>query len=211
MNKSATYTIYFGSSALYISTVRPTDSSSILEPDEYGTISRAKIVKKTGICKSTTIITDDPARTFSALCREFKVVRAAGGVVESPSGELLMIRLRNRWDLPKGHIEAGEESRTAALREVEEETGVKATALDETPLCTTWHAYDTYGEWELKSTDWWRMLSETPSSLEPQHDEGITEVRWFDRDTRNSALTESYDTIKAVVGALDAKNDKDYE
>ena len=207
MKDSVTYTIYFGASALHISTKRPTNDAAIVDTDAYGNISRAKLLKKIETCKSLNLITEDPDKALHALCREFKVVRAAGGVVVNNQGELLMIRLRNRWDLPKGHIEAGEESRTAALREVEEETGIKAEALDSTPLYTTWHAYDTYGEWELKSTDWWRMRTSDINTPEPQHDEGITEVRWFDCQARNEALEESYETIKEVVRALDAKNE----
>lgn len=34
------------------------------------------------------------------------------------------------WDFPKGHLEAGESSEQAALREVEEETGIKAKILE---------------------------------------------------------------------------------
>jgi bis(5'-nucleosidyl)-tetraphosphatase len=34
------------------------------------------------------------------------------------------------WGFPKGHIEAGESERTAALREVREETGLAVTLLD---------------------------------------------------------------------------------
>lgn len=34
------------------------------------------------------------------------------------------------WDFPKGHIESGESSQQAAIREVEEETGVKAEIIE---------------------------------------------------------------------------------
>jgi len=34
------------------------------------------------------------------------------------------------WDFPKGHIEAGESSEQAAIREVKEETGVKAEVVE---------------------------------------------------------------------------------
>ena len=40
--------------------------------------------------------------------------------------EFLLLRHSNRWDLPKGHCEAGESFRHAALRETEEETGIPA-------------------------------------------------------------------------------------
>ena len=117
-----------------------------------------------------------------------------------------MIRLRNRWDLPKGHIEEGEDSRSAAIREVEEETKIKAEALDNEPLATTWHAYNIYGPWELKSTDWWRMRTSEESTPQPQNEEGITEVRWMNGEARAEALNNTYETIKEVVRALDAKN-----
>ena len=168
---------------------------------------RAKIIKKVELSKSVALITDDPEATFAALCREFKVVRAAGGVVTNSKGQLLMIRLRNRWDLPKGHIELKEENHEAALREVIEETGIRANILDNKPLATTWHAYNIYGPWELKSTDWWRMRTSEAGTPQPQNEEGIPEVRGMVSEARAEALNESYETIKEVVRALDAKND----
>jgi 8-oxo-dGTP pyrophosphatase MutT (NUDIX family) len=63
---------------------------------------------------------------------------SAGGLVVDRSGAqpqaALIARLdrrgRLRWSLPKGHIEAGESSQDAAVREVEEETGIRGTVLD---------------------------------------------------------------------------------
>jgi 8-oxo-dGTP pyrophosphatase MutT (NUDIX family) len=207
MSHSTTYTIYFGASALHISTKAEFADACIMHACAQEKNLRAKIIKKVEFSKSTTLVTDDPEATFAALCKEFKVVRAAGGVVTNCKDELLMIRLRNRWDLPKGHIEAGEDSRTAALREVEEETGIKTEALDNKPLATTWHAYNIYGPWELKSTDWWRMRATNDVTPAPQEEEGITEVRWMDRKACIEALTESYETIKEVVHALDSVRD----
>ena len=168
---------------------------------------RAKLIKIIETSKSVVLISDNPKATFEALCQEFKVVRAAGGVVTNSRGELLMIRLRNRWDLPKGHIETGENSLSAALREVKEETGIAAEALDNEPIATTWHAYNIYGPWELKSTDWWRMRSTSDAAPHPQNEEDITEVRWMNNAARAEALNETYETIKEVVRALDAKNE----
>lgn len=52
--------------------------------------------------------------------------QSAGGIVMR-GAEVLMIRDRyGRWTFPKGHIEAGETAREAAVREVQEETGVRA-------------------------------------------------------------------------------------
>jgi 8-oxo-dGTP diphosphatase len=63
--------------------------------------------------------------------REF----SAGGIVFKGSGkDLQFILVRNYkadrdvnyWGFPKGHLEEGETSKEAALREVKEETGVEA-------------------------------------------------------------------------------------
>jgi len=54
--------------------------------------------------------------------------QSAGGIVVR-GAQVLMIRDRyGRWTFPKGHIEAGETPKEAAVREVLEETGVRATA-----------------------------------------------------------------------------------
>lgn len=55
---------------------------------------------------------------------------SAGGVVYRPTAGgwdvLLIERQRyNDWSLPKGHLEPGETPEAAALREIEEETGIQ--------------------------------------------------------------------------------------
>ncbi len=56
------------------------------------------------------------------------IVRAAGILLisEHPSRQFLLMRHRNRWDLPKGHSEENESLLETALRETEEETGIAA-------------------------------------------------------------------------------------
>jgi 8-oxo-dGTP diphosphatase len=60
------------------------------------------------------------------------VIRAAGGVVVREGWVLLVHRPRyDDWSFPKGKLEAGETWEAAALREVEEETGLRATLGEE--------------------------------------------------------------------------------
>ena len=202
--KMKNYSIYFGDTEVVIATKSPDARYSQLEVDSLFTISCAKIIKKVETDKFITIVTPDPEATFESLKSQFKLVFAAGGAAESENGELLMIELRSRWDLPKGHIEAGESEREAALREVKEETAVKAEIVGNEPLVVTWHAYNTYGSWELKRTSWWRMRA-AKSELKPQREEGITNIEWCAKVEVEERLKKSYPTIKRVVDALYSK------
>ena len=49
--------------------------------------------------------------------------------------KFLLMRHRDRWDLPKGHVEPGEGIREAALRETEEETGIDRQTTRGTKKC----------------------------------------------------------------------------
>ena len=206
MLHSEEYTIYFGDAKVVIATSLPANCGAWLGVDDYLSVSRAKVIKKVETDKFVTILSPDPEQTFEALAEQFIRARAAGGVVTNSRGELLMIHLRGRWDLPKGHIEEGEASSEAALREVKEETGVDAEIVGSMPLRTTLHAYDTYGRWELKSTDWWQMraLSER---LVAQAEEGIKGVEWCGGEELVERINRSYPTIKEVVATLEGKND----
>ncbi|MBI2410289.1 MAG: NUDIX domain-containing protein [Candidatus Kerfeldbacteria bacterium] len=70
------------------------------------------------------------------------MIHKAGGIIvrTNPAGEreiYLIHRPRyNDWSLPKGHIEAGETNETAALREIEEETGFRCHMLRMLPPYT---------------------------------------------------------------------------
>ena len=60
-----------------------------------------------------------------------RAIPGAGGVVFNAQGEALILRHKNgTWVFPKGHIDPGESALEAALREVEEEAGVEARALN---------------------------------------------------------------------------------
>lgn len=188
----------------------PKDATAIIVDDGSAMVSRAKVIKKVDIDKFVAVIAENPEASFRRFAGEFVAVEAAGGAVLNDRGELLMISLRGRWDLPKGHIEEGEESSVAALREVEEETGIVAEIVGTEPLATTYHAYDTYGRWELKRTEWWQMR-QRGGELCCQSDEGIAAAGWCTPKECGERLKMSYPTIKMVVEALGFENENNLE
>jgi ADP-ribose pyrophosphatase YjhB (NUDIX family) len=54
-----------------------------------------------------------------------EVSKSAGGVIVGPHGKIAVVNQDNiTWSLPKGRLEQGEDEMTAAVREIEEETGL---------------------------------------------------------------------------------------
>ncbi len=209
MKHNDSYTIFFGESELLITRDMPSERYDIVDAEAFSAFSQAKIVKIVENSKYVAVVTPSPELTFEALKAEFKWVEAAGGVVTNVAGDLLMINLRGRWDLPKGHVESGESSRVAALREVEEETGIRAEVVGDEPLISTYHTYNTYGAWELKRTTWWAMHS-IGGEPKAQSEEGISSAEWCERATLHERLKTTYPTIKRLVERYVLKT-SDYE
>lgn len=145
---------------------------------------------------------EDP---YKAFCCEFKEVNAAGGLVQDQDGRYLLIRRNSVWDLPKGHQEKDEDIKETAMREVEEETGVRGLTLGDLILVTD-HCYLRDGIYHLKHTWWFRMNAGATGSLTPQTEEGITEVVWADGNQLKECMENTYPTISDVFSVvLDGK------
>ena len=136
-------------------------------------------------------------KTYKSFCSQFKEVNAAGGLVSNRRGDVLLISRNGMWDLPKGHQEEGEDIRTTALREVQEETGVGQLELGEL-ICVTDHCYLRGGTWHLKHTWWYDMLYTDPVDLTPQREEDITKAAWVARSSLSPYLKNTYPSIMEV-------------
>ncbi len=84
---------------------------------------------------------------------------SCGGVMLDGNKVLLVqvksMKGRKIWTFPKGHIEAGETPRQAALREVLEETGYRAGILR--PLLKVRYAFTLKGKYVKKVVQWYLM------------------------------------------------------
>lgn len=108
----------------------------------------------------------------------FRIIEAAGGIVNRPNGNILFIKRLGKWDLPKGKMEKGESREESAVREIEEETNLQNVELLDF-INTTYHIYtERNGDKVLKYTHWFEMNFDGEDTSKPQLEEGITEVAW---------------------------------
>lgn len=146
-----------------------------------------------------------PEVLSAALCRTFRMAPAAGGVVLCDR-QFAAIERHGIPDLPKGHIEKGEDAATAAIREVEEETGLTGLKIVR-QLPSSWHCYLFEDEWRLKQTSWFLMTATDASQTAPQLEEDITEVtflgeydlEWFLKNTYRSIAATLSDSLKSII------------
>jgi len=129
----------------------------------------------------------------------FKIIKAAGGVVIKNGLWLFMFR-RKMWDLPKGKLDLGESSRNAAVREIEEETGVKAEIKGK--ICTTWHTYTMQNSRILKRTKWYLLQCQSDAAMYPQAEEGIESLEWLAYSDVQKILANSFSSIRYVADRL---------
>lgn len=137
---------------------------------------------------------------YKNFSKDYVKVKAGGGVVINPKGEILLIFRKNKWDLPKGKREKNEDNETCALREVNEETGVINLELVQ-PLIKTYHTYNDYGENALKTTHWFLMKVKEEQTLIPQLEEDISIAKWVPQAELAECMNNSYATIKDVLKA----------
>ncbi len=126
-------------------------------------------------------------------------VTAAGAVVTTTDeqGTLLVLLIHDKygmWTLPKGHLEAGESEREAALREIEEETGIRCTLGDLVQRIS----YPVFRKNApmLKSVAYFRATApHTPP--QPRTSEGISAAAWVPAPVAIERI--DYPAVREVV------------
>ena len=131
------------------------------------------------------------------LKKKLPVVQAAGGLVYNHKKEILFIYRNSKWDLPKGGVENDETIEEAAVREVEEETGVQHLKVRDF-IAKTYHVFKRNGEFKLKITHWYEMYTDYDEDLTPQAEEGIKKAKWKNFEKSQKALRDSYENIKLL-------------
>lgn len=159
------------------------------------------MLEKSDRWDSITLYGQDYQQLVADFNSHFQQVEAAGGVVFNERGQILLIYRRGYWDLPKGKIDKGESIEEAALREVQEETGLRQVELGE-QLKTTYHTYRLdNGKRILKPTYWFRM--HTPETeLTPESEEDIELAEWVELDDFLRKQPKIYRSLAALLESL---------
>ena len=122
---------------------------------------------------------------------EIEVWAAGGAVWRTVDGhvELLLVRRESHkdWTMPKGKLDEGETLRACALREVEEETGLRCVSGDRLSLVTY-----TDGQGRSKAVVYWTMTV-VEGAFVPNRE--VDAVGWFDLASARAILSYQRDVV----------------
>lgn len=171
-----------------------------LEYESFTTLEIALDLLENTSVKELNVFGENIDEIWQEFQKLFRIIEAAGGLVNNPKGEILFIKRLGKWDLPKGKMEKGESREESAIREIEEETGLVDVELAEF-INTTYHIYiERNGDKILKCTHWFEMNFDGEDTSKPQIEEGITEVAWKNTtQIEDEVFPSTFQNIKLIV------------
>ncbi len=159
------------------------------------------LLEKSPEYKSVVVYSDNLEKLIADFTSLYKTIEAAGGLVFNEKKEVLVMFRRGSWDLPKGKIDDGETPEIAAVREVQEETGLKDVTLDSF-FRNTYHTYPLKGKRILKRT-YWYLMHTTETKLTPQTEEDIEIVEFVEKYHFLATQKNVYGNILELLQALE--------
>ena len=126
---------------------------------------------------------------------------SSGGVVTFGNTILLLRKYNGDWVLPKGRLEKGENIKSAALREVFEETGVKGEILDY--IGAVHYNYKNIKDDEIVSkTVHWYLMKSSSMDCTPQRKEGFIDAMFVHIDKAKN-LVRYMDEKKIILKGIE--------
>lgn len=137
---------------------------------------------------------------------------SAGGVIyrrRAGEIEIALIRVRNRWGLPKGHVEKGESINDTAVREVREETGLEGRVSKKLgDIGYSYRDRRTAGEpVRIYKRVHFYLMRYLKGDV-GDHDHEVDEARWFpiDEAIRNLKYPTERKMVYRALNVLTARN-----
>lgn len=132
---------------------------------------------------------------------------SAGGIVIVGNAILLLRKYNGDWVLPKGRVEANEEISKTALREVLEESGVKAEVVSYIGEITYSMNLHRPEKDQTIKTVYWFLMKARNMDCKPQREEGFVEAKYIHMD--RAVELAHYDDEKRMIEMAKAEHDKD--
>jgi len=143
------------------------------------------------------VVYEDFDLAFNQVFHAYELMDAAGGIVKCDR-RYLFIERHGMWDIPKGKLDANEQPWEAAVREIEEECGIKGPTIDHL-LGITFHTYSYMGRLTVKK-NWWYALNYSGSmEVTPQEEESITQAVWIEKNEWKMIRENTYESIQEVL------------
>lgn len=193
------YKVFVNEKKLLLSK-QPEDLEKKLSYESFSTLEIALDLLENTSVKELNIFGDNIDEIWAKFQNLFRIIEAAGGLVNKENGDMLFIKRLGKWDLPKGKMEKGESREESAVREIEEETGLRDVELVKF-INTTYHIYiERNGDKILKCTHWFEMNFSGEDTSKPQIEEGITEVAWKNTtQIENEVFPSTFKNIELIV------------
>ncbi len=136
---------------------------------------------------------------------KFNHIKAAGGIVfNEKKDKIILIKHYDKWDLPKGWVEADEKIKDAAIREVKEECGLVQSdikILSESLETYHFYYYNNESTLNLKHTFWFLMQA-NETILSPQLQENISVAEWVNVSDLKDYFKNMYPGIVALLNNI---------
>ncbi|KPH15233.1 NUDIX hydrolase [Chryseobacterium sp. ERMR1:04] len=193
------YKVFVNEKKLLLSK-QPEDLEKKLSYESFSTLEIALDILENTSVKELNIFGENIEEIWTEFQNLFRIIEAAGGLVNKENGDMLFIKRLGKWDLPKGKMEKGESREESAVREIEEETGLTDLELLKF-INTTYHIYiERNGDKILKCTHWFEMNFFGEDTSKPQIEEGITEVAWKNTSQiENEVFPSTFKNIELIV------------
>jgi len=193
------YKVFVNEKKLLLSK-QPENLEKTLKYESFTTLEIALDLLQNTSLKELNVYGEEIGEIWEEFKKLFRIIEAAGGIVNRPNGDILFIKRLGKWDLPKGKMEKGESREESAIREIEEETNLRNVELLDF-INTTYHIYiERNGDKVLKFTHWFEMNFEGEDTSKPQIEEGITEVAWKNTEQIESEVFSStFKNIKLII------------
>jgi 8-oxo-dGTP pyrophosphatase MutT (NUDIX family) len=195
------YEVYILNRPVIFGTQTPLSEAGLVlnEPSDVVLKSLPNVLRKRPDLPRVWLVAEDVEALWIRFCMGYREVLAAGCIVENEYGELLWMKRNGRWDLPKGKVESGERIEDAAVREVEEETGIGHLEL-KGALGQTYHTYEMNGNVELKTTFWFKAIHTGGRTAGiPQKEEGISAIVWVPRPMPEDMLASTFASLRRLI------------